>query len=69
MAAKSFVDTAASSGKPAKIQKPNPKGPIITKEMYDKWSPEMFDELSVRRNPSRSTRNANPMYIDGVVVS
>ena len=44
-------------------QTPHPdyvkKGPIITNGMFEKWTPDL---LNLR--PVRSTRNANPRYID-----
>ena len=43
-------------------ERPHPRylqlGPVITKEMYDQWKPEMFNS----RIP-RSTRNQNPNYL------
>ena len=46
------------SGKP-----PHPdyvkKGPIITTEMFNKWTPDML-------RPVRSTRNPNPMYVEAI---
>ena len=40
------------------------KGPVITKAMYDKWTPDMLNIPSSR--PVRSTRNPAPKYIDAV---
>ena len=58
---------------PAKIQTPgradfedssrSPLGPIVTREMFNKWTPENFPEL---RRSARSTRNPNPAYIEAV---
>ena len=35
------------------------KGPLITREMFDKFTPDIFEEL---RRPARATRNQNPVY-------
>ena len=45
------------------------KGPVITKEMFDKCSPEIFRDTTTTKNerPVRSTRNANPIYVDAIV--
>ena len=37
-------------------------GPVITRQMYDNWTPEMLDINPSR--PVRSTRNSNPQYIE-----
>ena len=37
------------------------KGPIITQDMFKKWTPDL---LNLPTRPVRSTRNANPRYID-----
>ena len=46
-------------------KKPHPgyleKGPLITTEMFNKFTPDIFEEL---RRPVRSTRNPNPQYVD-----
>ena len=56
---------------PAKIQKPvNNKGPVITREMFDKWTPELLGlpntTESASGRPVRSTRNPKPNYIDAI---
>ena len=38
------------------------KGPLYTKEMWDKWTPEMLNINSSNTRPVRSTRNPNPQY-------
>ena len=38
------------------------KGPIISREMYDKWTPDLLGP----NRPIRSTRNPNPQYVDSV---
>ena len=43
------------------------KGPLITKQMLDNWSPDISNASSNFTNtmrPVRSTRNNNPVYID-----
>ena len=51
--------------------KPHPgyleKGPLITKEIFDKWKPEYLG-LPERSNtrPARSTRNPDPKYVDSL---
>ena len=56
--------------KPAKIQTRGPtqsiKEPIITREMFDKWTPDLLGIPSTTPRPVRSTRNPNPQYIDAV---
>ena len=62
--------------KPAKIQtplsrdtlsgqEPHPdyvkKGPLITEDMFNKWSPDL---LGLPGRPQRTTRNPNPQYTD-----
>ena len=49
------------------------KGPIFTREMFDKWSPELLglpetsiDTEATSRRPVRSTRNPNPNYVDAI---
>ena len=61
---------------PAKIQTcdtlsdkaPHPdyvkKGPIITDDMFQKWSPELLGIPSKSNRPVRSTRNPEPRYVD-----
>ena len=39
------------------------KGPVITNEMFDKWTPDL---LGIQPRPVRSTRNPQPKYIDAV---
>ena len=47
---------------PAKIQKPvESKGPLITREIFEKWTPELLGIPNSR--PVRSTRNKNPNYL------
>ena len=57
-------ETLSASGKP-----PHPdyvaKGPIITTRMFNQWTPELLGIPSPPKRPVRSTRNANPQYIDG----
>ena len=51
--------------KGAKIQTdkpPNPNGPLITRDMFDKWTPDLLGLPPSR--PARSTRNANPRYAE-----
>ena len=49
---------------------PNPhpeylrKGPLITTEMFQKWTPDMLETSHSR--PVRKTRNPNPYYVDSV---
>ena len=40
------------------------KGPLITKEMFQKWTPDLLGIPSTR--PVRKTRNPNPYYVDSV---
>ena len=73
--------SARPSRKTAKIQThyetlsgraPHPdylkKGPVITRQMFDQWSPDTFaaagSSLSVR--PVRKTRNQAPQYVDAI---
>ena len=44
----------------------NSSDSIITQEMFNKWSPDMFQTL---RRSARSTRNPNPSYIDALNVT
>ena len=44
------------------------KGPIITREMFDKWSPDMLG-LPSNTRPARSTRNPTPRYVDAMINS
>ena len=37
------------------------KGPLITEQMFDKWTPEL---LNLPQRPVRSTRNPQPYYVD-----
>ena len=50
-------------------RKPHPeylaKGPIISKESFDKWTPEMLG-IPQNSRPVRSTRNPQPKYVDAV---
>ena len=39
------------------------KGPLFTREMWDKWTPEM---LNLPSRPVRTTRNPNPKYVDAI---
>ena len=41
------------------------KGPIITREMMDQWTPEMLSSPQTSR-PVRKTRNQNPNYVDAI---
>ena len=50
------------------------KGPLITKEMFDKWTPSIVgangqSSFSSYNRPVRSTRNVNPSYVDAMVES
>ena len=50
------------------------KGPLITREMFAKWSPSIISaggqsSFSSYNRPVRSTRNANPSYVDAMVES
>ena len=38
------------------------KGPLITRDMFDKWAPDMLGPPSAAR-PVRSTRNPSPNYV------
>ena len=72
--------TVNTNDKPAKIQKrdydtlsgkqPHPgyieKGPIITTEMFQKWTPDLLGLPSASERPVRSTRNRNPTYVDAM---
>ena len=42
------------------------KGPLITDEMFSKWTPEL---LNLPSRPVRSTRNPNPVYVDSIECS
>ena len=43
------------------------RGPIFTKEMWDKWTPDLLGIPSSTSNrPTRSTRNKNPKYVDSI---
>ena len=48
--------------------KPHPnyiaKGPIITRDMFNKWTPDLLGLPNVSTRPTHSTRNPNPCYID-----
>ena len=58
--------------KTARIQTskpPNPNGPIVTREMMDQWSPEVFQaagspDFTVRE--PRTTRNPSPNYVGAI---
>ena len=63
------VNKPAADVKPAKIQKR--LSPVITQQMFDKWSPEVFKaagspDFVTPSRPTRSTRNPNPQYIDAL---
>ena len=48
------------------------KGPVITTQMFDQWTPEVFKAASPdvgAKRPVRSTRNANPMYVGSIAWS
>ena len=69
--------SASTSSKPAKIQtestdtltgrQPHPnyvkKGPVITDEMFQKWTPDL---LGLPDRPVRTTRNKSPKYVDAI---
>ena len=42
------------------------KGPVISKAMYDKWTPDMLGIPPSSARPVRSTRNPAPKYVDAV---
>ena len=49
---------------PAKIQTE-----VYTKEMWDKWTPDLLGipDPVARRNPPRSSRNPSPYYVESIV--
>ena len=52
-------------------KKPHPdylkRGPIITKEIFDKWTPDLLGIPSPPPDkPVRKTRNPNPKYVDAM---
>ena len=53
------------SGKP-----PHPdyirRGPLITEEMFNKWTPELLGIDPKTTRPTRTTRNPNPRYVDSI---
>ena len=69
-----------SAKKPAKIQtaltRRQTKGPVITREMFDKWTPDLLgiphpsspapQPPTASTRPVRSSRNPNPQYIDAI---
>ena len=59
-----------SSAEPLSGRQPHPnylrKGPVITREMFDKWSPDLLGLPVVPDRPVRSTRNQNPSYVDAI---
>ena len=61
--AKIQTSSAEPVGKTLSGKPPHPnyvkKGPIITTEMFNKWTPDML-------RPVRSTRNPNPMYVEAI---
>ena len=42
------------------------KGPLITREMFNKWTPDL---LNLPARPVRSTRNPAPNYVDAMVAA
>ena len=42
------------------------KGPLITQQMFDKWTPDLFDIPNPSSRPVRTTRNPNPNYISAI---
>ena len=44
------------------------KGPLITRDMFDKWTPELLNLPGINR-PVRSTRNPAPKYVDATSVT
>ena len=43
------------------------KGPLITTEMFEKWTPDLLGLPSVgNERPIRSTRNKNPLYVNAM---
>ena len=71
------TSASAKKSQPAKIQngnfdtlsgrRPHPdylkKGPVITDEMFQKWTPDL---LNLPRRPVRATRNQSPKYVDAI---
>ena len=59
-----------AADEPAKIQMESDtresKKPIITREMFDKWTPELFNLPS---RPVRSTRNPQPNYVGAMIAA
>ena len=66
------IQTSVSSQAPdefsSSAKTPHPdylaKGPLITRQMFNQWSPEMFKSDSSR--PIRSTRNPKPNYVEAI---
>ena len=46
------------------------KGPVITRDMFNKWTPDMLGSSSSSSSsrPVRKTRNPNPNYVDAMSV-
>ena len=59
------IQTASSAGTRSREppRQNNDKGPIITREMYDNWTPDLLG-IPPSTRPVRSTRNPNPKYND-----
>ena len=59
-----------AADEPAKIQMESDtresKKPIITREMFDKWTPEL---LNLPSRPVRSTRNPQPNYVGAMIAA
>ena len=57
--------SSVERGKIQTSRQPHPdylaKGDVITREMFDKWTPDL---LNLPNRPVRSTRNPNPNYVD-----
>ena len=43
------------------------KGPLITQEMYNKWTPDLLG-IPPSTRPVRSTRNQNPQYVTSISI-
>ena len=60
----------APNGESLSVKSPHPnyvrKGPIITNEMFSKWSPDMLEASGTNARPVRSTRNKNPKYVEAI---
>ena len=46
----------------------NAKGPLITKQMFDKWTPDLLGITPSNRSV-RSTRNPAPRYVDATAAA